>query len=258
MYTSGVVYYVSSSLGSDANGGLSRLDPKATLASAVTASEALGGLNIITLMDGHAETLTAVQDIAAAVTIVGEGRSDGKPTVKLTNNQAAGIMIDVNASGNDVEFRNIWIEEDAQANSAVRVRTDLARTSFIDCYFECDGNSNAACLQVNTGASALYLKNCTFISTSAAQAAPASNDPPTIALEITAAVAGVKMEGCVFSGGNIGFSDYALKATAAAITNVRIETLSQLLGADVGFHGSSTGFIMPTTTTGACRTDGIG
>jgi hypothetical protein len=255
LYTSDVaggnVIYVSSSTGSDANTGLSRIDPKATLSSAEGA--AVSG-DIIVFLANHAETLTAAQTInAKSLTIVGEGTSGGKPTVKFTNNQAAGELLTLTSS--NLEIRNIWIEEDAQACSASRVTTNNAdNVGFIDCYFECDGNSDASCVKVSgSGKKNIYFKNCTWISTSTAQAAPADNDPPTIGLEVANNITGFFMDGCVFDGGTIGFSDYALKATAAATIHWKVENLSLLRGADAGFNVASTGWMFPTTTTGGAR-----
>lgn len=246
LQTSGDVWYVDSVTGNDSNDGRSRLEPFATLSQAVTdaASD-----DIIVLLASHAETLTSAQTISERLTIVGEGTTTTMP--KLTNNQAAGQLITIASA--DVQLRNIWFEEDSQANSAVRVSSASARTALIGCYFEANATQNAAVVQVNTGASDLLVKNCTFIST-----ATADDDAPVIALEITAATSEVDIEGTVFSGGTQGWKDFALKASAAAITRVRMETCSFLLGADAAFHASSTGYLQPSTTTGAVRINGIG
>jgi hypothetical protein len=252
LFTSGDIYYVSSVLGDDANSGKSDKDPKATFSSAYAASSAG---DMMVLMTNHAETLTAAITISKRLTIVGCGQLSGLPTVKFTNNQAAGQLFTITTTG--VEFRSIWFEEDAQANSAVKISTNQARTYFEDCYFQIDGNSNAACVQVNTGASDSCFRNCTFVSTSLAQDDPTNNDPPTTAVEITAVMNGMRLQGCVFDGGQVGFSDYALKGTAGAITNFRALDISLLRGADIAVTSSSTGYIHVTTSTGSTRVEGI-
>ena len=115
-----------------------------------------------------------------------------------------------------------------------------------------DANDNAAGLQLNTGAGDIFLRNCTLISTQAANASPASNDPPSIGLEVTAAMSDLRLEGCVFDGGTIGFADpYALKASAAAVTRLRGVNMSFLRGADYTLNSSTTGYINVQTSTGA-------
>lgn len=249
LYASGSVYYVDSVNGDDSDSGLSRLQPKASLSSAQTAAS---DDDIIVLLDGHAETLTGALTISKRLTVVAEGQSSGKPTVKLTNNQAGGSLLTISAT--DVQFHNIWFEEESQGNSAVRITTNQARTTFKGCYFEADDNNNAAVLQVNTGASDLVIDGCTFISTEATS----TNSPPTIAVELAAAMSQVLIKDTVFSGGTMGWSDFALKASAAAITRVRGEGVSMLLGADADFHTSSTGYFNPQTNTGGARVNGLG
>lgn len=246
LYSSGGVWYVDSATGNDSNTGDSRLEPFATLAQAVTDAT---HEDIIVLMASHAETLTSAQSISERLTIIGEGSGSTMP--KLTNNQAAGECITIATT--DVQLINIWFEEEAQANSAVRVSSASARTSLRSCYFEANATQNAAVVQLNTGVGDVLIENCTFIST-----ATADDDAPVVAVEITAATSDVKITGTVFSGGTQGWKDYALKASAAAITRVKGEGLSFLLGADSNFHTSSTGYIQPSTTTGAVRNNGIG
>jgi hypothetical protein len=96
------------------------------------------------------------------------------------------------------------------------------------------------------------------VSTSVAETDPDNNDPPVSAIDIDAAMTNFTMEGCVFDGGSIGWGSWALDGTGGKVTNVRIEGLSLLRGADVSFDATSTGFINPSTTSGAVRVNGIG
>jgi hypothetical protein len=246
-YSSGTVYYVSSVLGDDTNSGLSRLDPKATLASAQTAGSAG---DIVVLAADHTETLTAKLTISKALTIIGEGTASGVPTATFINNQAAANMMEI--TSDDVQFRNVKFPAETQSNSAVRITTAKDKITFKGCYFEINKFSTDSTIEFTTGASNIIIENTTFIST-----AVSGDATPLAALEISAATDGILLDGVTFDGGTIGFRAFALLASAAAMTNVRVENLSLLRGADVDFHASSTGYIMPTTTTGSARVNGI-
>lgn len=242
---SGIPLYVSSVLGDDGNSGVSRKDPKATAGSAVTAASAG---DWIVLAADHDETLTSALNISKALTIVGEGSSSGLPTAKFTNNQAAAALFTIGAT--DVQLVNIFFEEQDQACSVALITCAVARFLMRGCYFQADGNSNAAQLQFNTGAGDVQVDSTTFISTSTAQATASNNDPPQIGIEVTAAMSDLRMTGTVFDGGTIGWADNALKASAAAVTRLRGLQMSFINGADYDLHASTTGYLNPATSTG--------
>ncbi|MGW8177599.1 MAG: hypothetical protein ACWGQW_02220 [bacterium] len=252
LFTSGDVYYVDSETGSDANGGKSRLDPKATLSSAVSA--AFAG-DMIVLLSTHAETLTAALAISKTLVIVGEGASSGLPTVKFTLNAAAANLF--NITGDGVELRNIFFEEESKSCSAARILVNADRVTMHGCYFQIDGNLTPACVSLYTNAADIFLENCTFVSTSAAQSDPADNDPPSSAVSSENAITGLRIKGCVFDGGSIGFSGYALDLSDSAITDLRVEGMSLLRGADVSINASSTGYVQTPTVTGSSRVEGM-
>jgi len=196
------------------------------------------------LFDGIARQVAQQVDVAPKTFGHQEGCSDGKPTVKLTNNQAAGSMFALSTAHS--QLMNIWIEEQAQACSAAAIAISAAGVHLEDLYLEGDDNSDAALCTINASGTRASLRGCSFVSTEATT----SNAPPTIGLELSAAVDCVRLDSVIFDGGTLGFSDYALKASAAAMTSFRALNVSFLRGADYSLHASSTGYLNPQTVTG--------
>lgn len=93
--TSGNYFFVSSIRGSDGNLGNSPSKPFATLAAARTAATASNG-DVIVLMPGHAETITAAAGIAlskAGLYIVGLGNGTNRPTFTFSTATTATMTI---------------------------------------------------------------------------------------------------------------------------------------------------------------------
>ena len=247
LYTTGHVWYVDSTNGTDAASpaGKNRNDPIKTLAQAHT--NAADG-DIIVLMDGFAETLTAAQTISKKVTIAGAGQSSGKPTCKLTLNAAAANMLTITTS--DVELNNIWIEENSQSNTSEKIELTGSDFQMIGCYVEANGNDTKSCLRINTGAHRARIENCTFISTGTS-----GSSQPKAAVEVIAAVNNLDIVGTVFSGGTYGWSAYQAFIGVAAVTRFRMRGVSLLLGADMKFDDASTGRISIPTSTGSAKID---
>jgi hypothetical protein len=120
-------------------------------------------------MDGHTETLTAVLNINKNLTIVGGGRTDGKPTVKFTmNNAANAIMFNITGTGTPayVRLHNVWIEENLQANTGARIASTCDTLFHMSsCYFECGQHDDGAALLLESSAGTALIENTTFIST---------------------------------------------------------------------------------------------
>ncbi len=246
---SGVVWWVDSATGTDgaSPAGRSASAPLATLAQAVTNASSH---DIIAFKSGHAETLTAAQTLSKSLTLVGLGSSGGLPTVKFTNNQAAANLFTV--SGADVQLRNIWIEENAQACATARITVTGARFRMMGCYVQCGATDTGPAVSLGSGADSSDFVNTTFISTGTAIASR-----PESAVKNAAAVSGLRMYGVTFSDGTYGFSNpYALELSTAAVTRFEGENVSFLLGADANFHASQTGWLNPQTSTGSARFGG--
>lgn len=100
-FTTGNVWYVSSVLGSASNTGKDPQFPLATIAQAQSSATASNG-DVVIVMPGHAETLTAVLTLSkAGVTYIGLGSGTLKPTITI--NAAADA---VSISGASVIFAN--------------------------------------------------------------------------------------------------------------------------------------------------------
>ena len=246
----GNIWYVDSATGADAASpkGRNRNAPLATLDQAVTNSAAG---DMIVLMDGHAETITSAVAVNKSLTIVGAGQSSGKPTVKLTNNQAAGAVL--TCTGSDVQVRNIWFPTNTQACSARRVTTSGGNYfRMIGCYFEFGANDDASGLGL--AGTTVEIRNTTFVVTATDNTAQ-----PDTAVDLSGTVSAIIMEGVVFDGGEAGFSDYfAMDLSDSAVTSFYLENLSLLNGADIKVLAASEGYVNVGTSGGGARVDWCG
>lgn len=231
--------------GDDANDGREKLAPLATLAQAI--SNATSG-DIIVCLDGHAETLTAPVVISKRLIIAGAGQSSSKPTVKFTPNMASDSMFEATVAG--VELRNLWIEENLQANDEARIDVTAARFRMIGCYVECNGfdDNNALLLAATSGD--YQILNTTFVST-----ATAASALPAQAVYVSTAAVRLLMKGVVFDGGTVGFVDGYAYEEAAAVTLLEAEAVSLLRGADMRVHDDTVGYVQTTTASRSPRVD---
>ena len=249
LYSTGDVWYVNSATGADAvsPAGKNRSKPLATLDQAHT--NAAAG-DIIVLMDGHSETLTASVTISKAVAIVGAGKSSGKPTVKFTINSSSSYLF--NVTGDDVQLKNLWIEENSQANSLTKIVVSGDGFRMIGCYVEANDNDDAACLSIHAG-HGMRIEETTFISTSTT-----TTTQPKSAIEVTLESNDLEMKNVTLDGGTVGWSDfYAFDATGNAINRMKALNINLLNGADMDLTGCS-GWMSLGTVTGGSRVDGLG
>lgn len=243
LLTSFTTYFVSSVTGSDTNGGLDPNYPFATLGAALLAAVGAGVTPIAVLLSGHNETLTLSLTPTAGTIIVGAGSSGGLPTAKLTPNLSNATMLILSSAG--VQLRNIWVKTNAQASNVARVKVTGASCLVRGCYFECGSSLDAAAaLEAGAGANNLTVQSTTIVST-----ATLTTSKPTYGFLGSAAVSDMALESLTLSEGTVGFGTLALSLTAT-VTRLRVESMSPLLGANATF-GAATGFVMPTSTTGA-------
>lgn len=242
VHSSGLVYYVDSATGDSGNSGLSALDPFDSLETALGAG--LSGDDIIALADNHAETLATGISLPAGTTIVGMGTSGGIPTPTIT---IGGLPITVAAAG--VSLRGVRLALNGSTSSMV----DVSGAGFwmADCYVSVGTGNNGAVVTLASGADNACIERTTFLSDSPRETAASSNDPPSTAITVSAAISDLALREVVFDGGTIGWGDYAFKATAAAITRLRAEQISLLRGADYAINASTTGYFSVDTKTGA-------
>ena len=243
LYVSGNIWYVHNSTGTDAASpaGQNRNKPLATLAQAVTNA---ANDDIIVLMDGHTETVTAVQTVNKRLVIAGAGLSSGKPTAKLTVNAAAASLLSFTAEY--CQLRNVWIEENAMANSSPKINVAANHFRMVGCYVEANGNDDATCLQLNTGATYCSLESTTFVSTSTSSA----SQPESAIKTAGSGVTQLEMQDVTLDGGTVGWSNrYALDDESALLTRIKAHGLSLLNGSNCSFS-DAVGWVSLGTVTG--------
>lgn len=247
LQTSGNVWYVSSLIGTDAvsPAGQNREKPLATIAQAVTnASDD----DIVVFLQGHTQTLTAVQVVNKRLTFIGEGTVSGKPGVSFLNNQAAGTLLLLSAAG--AELRNLYFPPNVQACTGTRVAITGTDCVVSGCYFECGATDIGNALDL--AASRIRVERSTFISVATSLTAQ-----PKLAIAFPAAVnaVGSYLQDVVVSAGTVGFSNFAaIDLTAAtSVTQVKWQNLNLLLGADVAMGATTTGRVNVQLATGGSR-----
>jgi hypothetical protein len=242
-----VVWYVQSTTGTDAASpaGRNREKPLATLAQAITNAS---DNDVVVLLGAHTETRVATITVSKKLAIVGEGSVAGVPSVTFICN-FVGSLFTITAA--NVELRNIKIPTSSLANNTTRITCNQTDFVMDGCYVECSGNDTAAALTLASGADRARLRNTTFIST-----ATLTSAQPESAVKVTAAIADLELDGLVLSAGTVGFSNYfAFDGSAAAITRIRGNGISLLLGADMKLNTSTVGRVNVETTTGGSRVE---
>lgn len=231
LMTSGDIWYVSSTSGSDAAAprGKERIRPLATLAQAHTNAAAN---DTIVLLSGHQETLTAAQTFnKAGLLVLGEGLGTTRP--RFTRNGNVN-MFDITAAG--VRVENIYFVASASASALSRLRFAGANNRCINCYFEHGSNDTGPGLETITGASQVRVTDTTFISTSTDVTAQ-----PESAIKVTNAITDLEVNTCVLNGASSGWSNpYAFNGAGA---------ITRLYGINVDLLGDSDA-IFATGTTG--------
>lgn len=221
VYMSGVVWYVGPG-GADAVSpqGRERAYPLATLAQAYTNASAG---DAIVFLANHAETLGSAQTLGKDGLYIA---SEGSDSTRAQFTCSAGVaMFDVTASYITVE--NIYFKASTAAPTA-RVRITNAGNQVVGCRFDCGASDTAPGLLLSNSAAA----HCRVVNTKFVSTATAAASRPTIGFEASAAVNNLEFDTVTFDGGTYGWSDYALKGTAA-ITNFRALDVDFLNGADM-------------------------
>jgi len=250
LQTSGNVWYVSSLIGvpgggpGDFTSGQNREKPLPTLSDAVNQA---ADEDIIVFLPGHTQTLTATQSISKRLTLVGEGVVDGKPAVSFYGNTAAQSLLTVTAAS--VQLRNIYFPENKLSNNVQRILVQGTDFLMRGCYVECGAKDRGAALLLS-GARP-RIESSTFISTAVATAAQ-----PLMAIQSdTVNIIGLTMEDVVVSAGKFGFSNYAAIDLGAStgMSQMKIEGMSLLLGADMVLPVGATGRVNIQLATGGSR-----
>lgn len=197
-YFSGGIQWLDTINGSDANAGTLPELPVKTLAQAVTNSTDEG---LIIIGEGSAETLTVSQGLSNGnVSIFGCGAGSSRPRYTCAG------TIDMFAVTGPTWIENIYFPA-STAVATDRIGLAVANCVVKDCYFECGANDTNRALRIHTSANSARIDGCSFVTVASR---------PAIGLEISAVVTYTTILNCTFDGGSYGWSDYALKVSAAA------------------------------------------
>lgn len=241
---SGQVWYVSFLSGTDAVSplGLSREAPLKTLAQAISSS---ADGDIIVLLDTQVPTATIT--VNKRVAIVGSGLAGGVPSSGISLNLAAGAALSITVGA--VSLRSLKIKTNQRSNVSPRIAVGAADFSMRGCYAECSITDAGPVLSLDAGADRARIVDSSIISTATSMGAL-----PVSAIVSSAALADVSFDGLTVSGGAFGFSsNFAVDLSAGAITRLRAEAVSLLLGADMKLHASTTGWVNVAAATGSSR-----
>jgi hypothetical protein len=236
-YESGQRWFVHRT-GSDSAPGLDRARPLATLAQAVTNASAG---DTIHFLEGHSETLAAAQTLSKTLYLVSEG--SGTTRASFTCSGAV-AMFDVTSAG--VRFNNLYFPQSTAAPTA-RVRVAAAECHIVSCDFDSGALDTGPALKFITSAATSRVSSCKFTSTTTVV-----TSQPAIGVEVANAMSGLDIISCTFDGGTYGWSDYALKWTAA-VTRGFVENLSLLNGADFFAATGSSYRVLPRDKSGSSR-----
>jgi hypothetical protein len=237
LHSTGNVFYVHSGTGGDgAEGGRSPSSPLATLDYAIGLCTASKG-DIIVLMPGHAENLTAADSIdcdVAGITVVGVGEGNLMPTFSTT---AAAGSITVDAA--NVTLANLKLV----ANFATGTTTGLTLTASADgCTLDGIVMRDTATtseflihISVATTVTDLTIRNCSFVSLAGSM---------TNSILFAGTSSNVLIENCVF---HVTSTDSVIDHLTSAATNITLAGNSifnqdtSVAGYVIDCHASSTG-----------------
>jgi len=226
-YLSGLVQWLDTINGNNANAGTHPEQPVKTLAQAVTNSAANG---IIIIGAGSSESLTdsgggVGQALAlAGLSIFGCGTGSSRPRYTC-----ADIINLFNVSAADVWIENLYFPASTAAATA---RILLAATGNVvkDCYFECGASDTNRALNIRDSNNTV--RGCSSVTTASR---------PAIGLEVSVAADCTVIEDCTFNGGSYGWTDYSLKVSSGA-TRTRIIGGTWANRSDIGFTVTGTSY----------------
>jgi hypothetical protein len=243
--TSGLfAWYVHYGTGTDAvaPAGLDKQRPLKTLHQAVT--NANSG-DIIVLLDGHDETLTAtVADGGKTLHVIGCGWASGKPTVKLTLNNASSDLLQLTGACSQV--RGVWFKGSTQTTTADQLLLNGISQRVQDCYFERSAKDVGKGVRFGASAVNSEIRDTAFVATNTTY-----TDQPRHAIYGTLKPDKLVLNNVTVDGGTYGF--HGAEAVSVVIDRPKFENLSLLRGADMHVTGILHGYIQVTARTGGAR-----
>jgi hypothetical protein len=209
--TTGTIYFVHDSTGSNGNNGTSSSTAFASIDYAVGQCTANKG-DIIFAMPGHTEDIAAAGDIdldVAGISVVGLGQGTSRPTITYSTDTGADM---------DVDAANITVDNmyfDMTGIDAVVAGIDVNSTNFTmrNCTVLMADSGGQAVLGILTvaGAGGMKVLNCKFLSPNAGADA---------AIRLTGTPDDMEVGGCYING---DFADACIhNPTGNVVTNVFI------------------------------------
>lgn len=230
VYTSGNVWFVNSVTGTDAASprGKDRSTPLATLNQAHTNA---ANNDVIVLMSGHSETVTAVVTLSkTGVVYLGEGTGSSAPTF-TRNVDTNGIVF----SGAGCWVENLRFATDGALALTTGDRVVISGNSvkMVNCYFALTAASvtTTAALVVSNGVTNLYIGGGTqFVNSGATLIGGLSASGAT----------DVELDDVTFDGGTAGWGSGINAASFGAVARLRVRNVDLLNGSEFNLGTTAT------------------
>lgn len=233
--STGNIYWVDSVTGSDSNSGLLQDEPLATVfgaSGAISLVTTATSATVICLAT-HRETVSSAYSFSkTAINIVGLGSGTARPQF------TSGVTGTAWSMAAQIRMENLYFAA-SSAVSNPRIDIDAAGCELRDCQFDCGASDTGSTVRVTTSGDYARIVGCTFTATA---------EGASVGLLCNAAVNGLLIEDCTFSGGSVGWDGNALDITTAAPVGFRIRnlTLSNYSDASIGVTASK-GYISGLT-----------
>lgn len=244
LYSTGFIYYVHSGTGSDSNSGVMRQKPFASLVHALTL---ISANDIIVMLDGHTETISAPQTLSLnGIRIVAEGSNNGVSTVRLTSSLNEQTMFTI--SGINVTLGNIYFPEGGTNATVARVIITGVKSMVRGCYFECGAGDANGTVDVKSTATGARFFSTSFVNVS-------TTTQPTCGL-LMEGMTDCELEAVTVDGGTVGFSvagilDSSAVAPTTAPLRLRCQQMRMLNGAGLVTGSGTTGYVGISEKSGA-------
>lgn len=226
-YFSGSTLWVDTVNGSNANTGLERELPLATIKYAVNTAASAGDLIVVEAGSSEALATASVPTLnKAGITILGLGQGSNRPRYTCADTID---MFSITAAG--VRLYNLFFPA-STAVATSRVKTAAAETEINGCYFEHGASDTGTGVLVAANG-----HNCRLINNSHAVTA----SRPAIAVSVTGAVTDLYVKNLSIDGGSYGWTDQSFKVSAAA-TRMLIDGLTLSNRSDFSVTSSSTSY----------------